>query len=335
MSQTYESRQVRFGYAEQTTFETAELDSAAMNEITCEAFNIDPDVMIHELPQNNGTRQPIEQNTAHSVKGSSAKFTVAGPVDISDIDQFAYAFFQRVEEAADSEFTKDFYFFTTHPDFTEDAGHFLTWIKRMPEASVSQKVLGCIANRFNLSAERDGMLMFETDWRALGTTNDTSNPSGTWTPPDGETFLYFNDIVTATLTHGAALASPTNLVMQSFEVEGVVEVDKIGHSATAGFEQHGIKNREGTFKIKMLRDSTADESLISLKEGELIKFTVDFGTLSFIVTGKIEALDYDADGLLVNEITCRIFANYEAGGVGNGFSITVKNSIDRAWPAPA
>lgn len=333
MAQTYETRQTRFGYAEQSAFATAEADGSAINEVTCEFVNIDPDVMVHELPQNHGTRQPVEQATAHTVQGSSAKFPVSGPVDLNDIDQFAYAHFQKVVEGADTEFTKTFTYFSTHPDFSADEGHFLTWIKRLPEASTSQKVKGCIAPRLKLMAERDGMLMYETDWVGLGTTLDTSNPSGTWTPRDGSGFLYFNDIVSATLTHGASLASPTALTMNSFEVEGVCEVEKIGHDSTNGFEQHGIKTRSGTFKIKMLRDTTADEALVSLKAGELVQFDVDFGTLTISVTGKIESLEYDSDGLLVNEITCRMLSSYSAGSVGESLTIVVQNSIDRSWPA--
>lgn len=333
MPTTYETRQVRYGYAEQTAFDTPEVDSAGMAEISCEHFTIDPDVMVHELPHNHGTHQPVGQTTAHSVQGSSAKFTASGPVDLNDIDQFAYAHFQKVIEGADTEFTKTFTYYQTHPVFSDNTGHFLTWIKRQPESNVSQKVGGCIAPRFKLSAERDGMLMYETDWIARGTTDDTSNPSGTWTPRDGSGLLYFNDIVTATLTHGAALASPTALTMQSFEVEGVFDSEKIGHDATNGFEDHGMKERSGSFKIKMLRDTTADEALSSMKTGELVQFDVDFGTLTISVTGKIEALEYDTDGLLVNEITCRMLSQYTTGVISECLTIVVQNSVDRAWPS--
>jgi hypothetical protein len=329
----YETRQTRYGYAEQADFDTAIADAAAFNEVTCDPFNIDPDVMIHSLPQDHGTRLPVTQTTAHSVQGSSAKFTVSGPVDLGDIDQFAYAHFQKVVEGADTEFTKTFTYFTTHPSFVGNEGHFLTWIARMPAASTSQKVIGCIAPRLKLAAERDGMLTYETDWVALGTTSDVSNPSGTWTPRTGANLVYFNDIVTATLTHGAALASPTALTMQSFEIEGVYEVEKVGHSATFGFEQHGIKTISGSFKIKMLRDTTADEALSSLKAGELIKFDVDFGELTISITGKIESMEYEKDGLLVNEIACKMLSSYTAGTVGQCLTIVVQNSVDRAWPA--
>jgi len=333
----YEARQVRFGYIEQTDFDVAKADADAVNEITCDVFDIDPDVMIHELPHDHGTRQPVEQTTVHTVKGSSAKFSVSGPVDLNDIDQFAYAHFQKVTEGAGTEYVKTFTYFTDHPDFSLNEGQFLTWIKRLPASSTSQKVHGCIAPRFKLSGERDGLLLFETDWVSLGTTNDACNPTGVWEPRDGTGLLYFNDIVTATLTKGDVpsplVASPIALTMQSFELEGASEVEKIGHNATDGFEQHGIKTRSGSFTIKMLRDETADEALVSLKEGELVQFDVDFGTLTICVTGKIESMEYDTEGLLLNQITCRMLSYYTAGAVGECLTITVTNSLFRDWPA--
>ena len=330
---SYETRQIRFGYAAQTTYGTAEVDGAAMAEVTCEPFDVDPDVLIHELPQNHGTRRPVEQSTVHSTQGSACKFTVEGPVDLNDIDHFAYAHFQKAIEAVETEYTKTFNYFTIHPNFSANEGHYLTWIKRLPVASTSQKMCSCVASRFKLSAERDGLLRYSIDFVGLGTTNDTSNPSGTWTPRDGSDLVEFNDIASATLTHGAALASPTAITMQSFEIEGNWEYDKVGHSAANGFEELGIKNQTGSFKIKLLRDVTADEALVSLKTGELVKFSVDIGTITLVVTGKIESMEYDKEGLLVNSLSCSMKSSYSVSGVGECFTMTVANSIDRNWPA--
>ena len=83
----------------------------------------------------------------------------------------------------------------------------------------------------------------------------------------------------------------------------------------------------------MLRDATADEALISMKAGELVQFDVDFGLLTISVTGKIESFEYDSDGLLVNEISCKMYSSYTAGSVGESLTIVVENSIDRSWPA--
>lgn len=329
----YETRQVRFGYKEQTAFATPEADDAAFEEVSVEPFNVDPDVLINELSVNHGSRYPVEQITAHSTKGSIGKFPVAGPVDLNDIDQFLYAHFQKVVELADTVFTKTFTHFSDHPSFHDDGGHFLTWIRRHPAASTSQKMGGCIAPRIKISGERNGFIKFESDWVSYGTPSDVSNPSGTWTPRDGSNLLYFNDILTATLTKGAGQSSPIAITMRSFDVESILEVEPVGFHTTFGFEDLALRSRNGSFSVNVLRDATADEALISLKAGELVQLDIDIGLMTISVIGKIESLEYDADGLLANTITCRMLAPYVAGTVTTPLTIVVENTIDRGWPA--
>ena len=331
----YEAKQVRFGYREQTAFATPEIDSAAFEEVSIEPFNVDPDVLINELSVNHGSRHPVEQITAHSTKGSVGKFPVAGPVDLNDIDQFLYAHFQKVVEEADTLYTKTFTHFAEHPSFHDNGGHFLTWVRYHPAASTSQKMGGCIAPRIKISGERNGFIKFESDWVSYGTPDDASNPDGTWTPRDGSDLLYFNDIVTATLTKGAGQSSPVNITMRSFDIESIFEVEPVGFNTTFGFEDFALKNRSGSFTINMLRDATADEALISLKAGELVQLDIDIGLMTINITGKIESVEYDTDGLLANTITCRMLAPYVAGTVTDPLTIVVQNAIDRGagWPA--
>jgi hypothetical protein len=329
----YESRQVRVGYAEQATFITPIAVGEAFDEITCDPFDVDPDVMVHELPAQHGSQNPVEQTTAHSVVGSSAKFPVNGPVDLNDIDQFIYAMTQKVVEQGDTDFTKTFTLFTDHPDFDANGGHFLTFIKRLPAASTSQLMGGCIASRLKFSAERDGLLKFETDWHALGTDDSDADPSGTWTPRDGTGLVYFNDIISATLTKGASLASPVAVTLRSFEMEVAHEVEKLGHSAANSFEGFGLKGRNGSFKVNLLRDETADEAIISYKAGEMVQFDVDFGSIALTATGKIESIEYDDDGLLAESLNCKMLSTYTVGAVGEMLTVVVENAIDRSWPA--
>ena len=328
-----ESKEVRFGYREQTDFDTIEVEGGAFEEVSCEPFSPDTDVTIHELPMAHGSFNPVEQNTIHSIQGNMPKFPVNFAVDINDIDQFLYAHFQKVIELADTEFTKTFTYFTTHPDYTLDEGHFLTWVRRNPVASTSSGFSGCIAPRFKLSGERDGMINFESDWVAHGNSQDTFNPSGTWTPKTGQNILLFNSIVSATLSHGASLASPLPLTMKNFEVEGLYEVDKLGHSASNGFDSYGLKDRSGSFKINLLRDAAIDEALLSYKIGEMVQLSIDINLMTITVTGKIEALEYDPDGLLGVSLTCKMLGTYSVGAWGEPLTIVVNNSIDRGWPA--
>jgi len=330
---TYESRQRRYGFKEQTVFGVPENAAAAVTEITCEPFTIDPDVMIHELPAEHGSRHPVEQVTKHSVQGSAARFSVSGPFDLGYVDQIIYAHTQKVVELADTEFTKTFTLFTDHPDFSLDAGHFLTWYRRQPATNTSQIVGSCIAPRLKIFGERDGFIHFESDWISVGSGNDVASPGGTWTPVTGASILMFNDLQSATLSIGVGLTSPVALTLRSFEIETVHEAEKIGHSASLGFESFGLKNRSGSFKINLLRDAIADEAIISLKAGELIQFSLDFGVFTAQISGKIESIEADAEGLLAESLTCRMFASYTAGAWGTPLTYVIQNDIDRSWPA--
>ncbi len=332
---TFETRQVRFGYREQSDFDVPELVSAEFAEITCDPFDIDPGLIIHQLPNQHGSRNPVQQNTVHSTKGAVSKFSVNGPLDVADVDQFLYAHFQKVVEAGDTEYTKTFTYFTEHPNFASDEGHFLTWIKYFPESGTSQHVGGCIAPRFKITGERNGMLLFESDWVAYGTSDDDVTPSGTWTPPDGSNIVEFNDLTTggATLTRGAGLTSPVAITLQSFELESVYEAMAIGANTTTGFERFGMANRSGTFKIDILRDGTVDEAISSMKVGEMVQLDLDFGNITITVTGKVESYEYHTEGLLAASLSCNMFGTYSTGSWGEPLTIVVLNSRDRSWPA--
>lgn len=340
MGALYETRQLRFGYAAQSDFTTPATDAANVNETTIEPLDIDPDVKIHELPQDHGSRNPVLQNTIHSIAGSGAKFTTKGPVSGRDFSEYLYAHFQKVIEGAAPLAAKTFNYFVDHPDFAADEGHFLTWFRRFPIAGKSQKVGSCIANRLKLSAERDGILNFEADWIGRGTLADSVTPTGIWTPDTGEEFVYFNDLDAATIdftTSGvlpspSPITSPLPMTLQSFEIESSYEVEKVGHDAV-GFNSFGFKQRAGSFKLKMLRDTTADSALTAVKTGALITVVLSIGILDITFTGKVEKLDYDAEGLLVNNISGKLFGTYSAGTWGNPLTIICTDSHDKGWPS--
>lgn len=336
----YETRQMRFGYAAQTVFTTPAADNIAVNETTIEPLDIDPDVKIHELPQDHGSRNAVIQNTIHSTAGSGARFTTKGPVSGRDISEFLYAHFQKVVEAGTTGFAKTFTYFIDHPIFASNEGHFLTWFRRFPMASSSQKVGGCIAKRLKISGERDGILNFEADWIGRGTISSSANPSGVWTPDTGEEFVYFNDMDSAVIDFTTAgvlpspspITSPVPMTLQSFEIESNYEVEKVGHDAV-GFNDFGFKSRAGSFKLKMLRDTTADSALSAIQTGALITIVLSIGILDITFTGKIEKLDYDAEGLLVNNISGKLYATYTAGAWGQPLTIVCTDGYDKAWPA--
>lgn len=332
MEQPKETREVQYGFLEQSDFDTAIAAHIAFVEVSLEPFDIKQDVIVTEVPGDHATRNPVEQGSAHSVIGSAASFTTAGPVNLETVDQFLYAFFQKVIEQGDTVFTKTFTFFSTHPIFSDDEGHFLTWVKKFPIADVSQRVGGCIATRFKLSGARDEMLKFEADWRGYGTGWTDQNLSGTWTSDDGDSFVYFNDALSATLSFDVGFDTPIAVVVKDFEIDISHEYEKVGHMAT-GFESHALHGREGTFKVNLLHDSTVADAISALRTGTMVEFTMDFGLLAFTVTGKVEDIEYSEDGLMAESLVCSMKSTYADEVVGEMATVVVENTVDRSWPA--
>jgi len=332
MDQPRDSRELRFGFKEQSAFDTPEALDAAFVETVIDPFSVDRDIIIVELPANHGSRNPVQQDSAHSTKGSSATFSVNGPVNKNTVDQFLYAFFQKVVEGADTEFTKTFTYFTTHPIFSDDEGHFLTWIVRRPQTLTSSRYGGCVCSGFKLSGARDETLKFESSWYGFGAGTDGETPSGTWTVDDMSGLVYFNDCLSATLSFDAGFDTPIDVVVKDFEIEGSHEYEKAGHSSS-GYEAPVLSGRKGTFKVHLMRDDSADEAIANLKNGSLVEFAMDFGTLAFTITGKITAIETDDSGTLTESLTCDMYAAYSSETVSEPLTIVVENEIDRGWPA--
>lgn len=325
-----ESMERRFGIREQSAYATVEIDSAAFIEMTLDSCKVGRDQQVYEIAANHGSKNPTQQHIIVTDRGGAGEIALSGPVNLNDIDLLAYAHFQKVVEGDSTPYTKTFEHYETHPDFTADAGKFLTFIRRLPESSTSYKVGGCVCSNFKLSAARDELVMYEATLRGVGPGVDNSNPSGTWTPSDDADFMYFNDIETATLDFSAGLASPINVLIRSFEIESNYEIEKVGHDSVDGFQMLAFMNRGGSFKVDLLRDSTATEILDAITNNGMCRFTLDLGELTIDVTGKVENAEQSGDGLLAESITCRMLS-VTNGSVEAMFTFAVQNETDRSW----
>lgn len=332
MDQPRDTREMRYGFKAQSIFETAEALDAAYAEAVIDPFSVTRDIINVEIPANHGSRNPVEQNLAHSTSGSAAMFPINGPVNLDTIDHYLYSFFQKVVEEADTTFTKTFTWFATHPIFSDDEGHFLTWIVRRPETATSSRYAGCICTGMKISGERDAVLRFESQWRGFGVGTDGETPSGTWTIDDISNLVWFNDCVSATLSFDSGFDTPIDIVVKDFEIDMSHEYEKAGHSTT-GFEAPALFGRAGTFKVHLMRDSSADEAIANLKAGTLVQFAMDFGLLAFDISGKItDPIETDDEGMLAETLNCEMYASAIAGSVGEPVTIVVENTNDRSWP---
>lgn len=341
MDTIYEGKEVTVGFAEQTAFGTAVGDASSFTMINSEDITIDRDVKRHEITGSHGVKNPTHNNIVLNAQGSMASFPVNGPLSVFEFDQYAYAFFQNVTEGGGSPYTKTFDFFGVNPDFPSptNAGHFLTWILKYPEASTSWKMNSAIVRRLKISGERNGMILFETDWVSKGTPNVTSNPTGTWTANSDKANYYgikfFNDMTAADITFSEMAASPFNMILQSFEIECQHEIEAVGQDGSGGFLSYGIFNRTGNISLTLMKDAAVEEALTNATSNEDILTQLRWGTagapanlnLDILARGKIDNIAINKEGILGATITASMSAD-----VGDDIlKIYLANNIDRLW----
>ena len=335
MSEIRQKREQRFGFSAQPTFGTAIADDAAFIEFAPnEPFNIDRGLTVHEVGAAYGTKYPTTAETVHTATGNMPTFTVSKPFSLYSDDHMCYSLFHKVVEGGTTPYGKTFTWFTTHPDFSANEGHFLTFVKRLPVASTSHKADSCICKRLKFSDERNGMLTLESEWVGGPSPVVNANPSGTWTmadPEGSEGYLYFNDITSVTMDFNT---SPVDILLHSYEVEFLSgNIVPVGQSAT-GFSTFGIADLGGTFSMTVIRDDHTETALANQTTGSSVEAYIAYGGtphLSLTWTGKIETIeDNDTDGLLSTTYSGKVLAT---SSVAEAATIVINNALDRAWPA--
>lgn len=348
MDTLYEGKEVTAGFSHQPSgWDTAALANASFTMVNVEDFDINRDVKVFDVPGSHGNKNVNNNNIILNAQGSMGQFPINGPLSVYEFDWIAACFFQNVIENNTTPNTKDFVPFAIHPDFPNgtypndnDTGYFLTWCKRFPVASTSWMMYNCICHRLKVSGEKNGMIMFESDWVGKGTPSVTFNPSGTWTANSDETnsygYKFFNDMTAATLIFSDYSTTEIPITLQSFEFEMQYENESTGQDGAGGFLTYGLHTRSGTMSLKMLKDSAAELALANQTSNAAIDFNVRWGAagapaarnLHLTGRGKMSDLTVDTDGLLNIDISVQMSAD-----VGEEmFQISLANSIDRGWP---
>lgn len=341
-----EGKQIRVGFAQESTFGSPTADGGTFTEIACEPLEMERDIKVHELTTKSGGRQGVYQDRVINAIGTMPRFTVKGPFSRNESDVFFYSFLQKVTEASGTPYLKNFDYFDTQPEFSSDLGKFLTFIKRYPTSSTSWKATSCIAEKIKLECERGGMLMLETGFVANGAISLTSNPSGTWErgldAPGGSDdhddaygLLFFNNIDIATLNFDGAGANTVTL--QRFMVELEHTVEGTGPDGSGGWTNYGISDYRGTVEIEFLKDARFELAMSSQESDGYFQFNLNWGAataavdgeLELIVTAKLlESPTVNEDGLITGVLKGEILA---ANSSSDGFLLNMSNVIDRTW----
>ena len=337
MDNIFTAKDKQYGFAEQSTFGTAEIDGAAVVLVDTEHFNIEPDIKYRVRENSVATRNQTDGDVVVDVKGSSPSFTSANLAKLTELDFFLYAHFQNVVEAL-TPFGKTFTFPATQPDLSADAGFFATWFERYQASTTSWKVLDAISKQLTISGEPgdDQRLKVSQEWMSRGVPSDsfTSNPSGTWTRSSNQ-FFYIDDIARATIDFGAGAVGVS--LTGSFEVVLTQDVIPVGQDGSGSFENFAIVNRVNTFKITILKGAASETAFANWKAGTAIDVNLgwgnvtpgtDSGDLDITYHGKIEKCVVNNGDVQGVEITGTILALTRTS---EPITILIANGIDRSW----
>jgi len=344
MSVLYEGRQCRVGIAPEAVFGTAIADAAAFSEIRAEAPELNLDIKVHEIPGAGGSKDKMHDMTISTSTGSMPSMTIKSPLSVLTADLVFACALQSVTEIATTPFGKIFIPAVAHPDFAACTlgtnAYACTLIDRYPEASTSHKLTSAIVESFKLSGKRGEMMQLESTWRSLKPASIVANPSGTWTPwaaANNYGIKFFNDITTAQVkvTTGGYAA----LTLQDFELTYSQELS--GEEIVAGvYTNFGMINRALKGQFTVLKNATYEAQMAAFAAGNYITLNIICGSspatadgeLEIVASGKITGMKIDRSGIITGQIT---FEGSKAAAADNMITISMCNTVDRNWPAPA
>jgi hypothetical protein len=285
----YSGEDVRFAIAEEALFKTPVADGAAMIELDCEKFPINPDKKHHAPPRAQGQLHPDISNLWNDSKGSIPTFTLKTIALKQQLAIWLNLLFQNVSEGATTPYQKVFTFPDVGPNFVANNGEFITVVRRMPVASVSEKITSAIVTKLDLSLNAnadDGCLAISPTLIGMNYSR-TANPSGAWAKTaDGDTerFSIF-DMAVCTLGGSA-------IVLNDFKASIECLWKPMGVDGAGGYQTYMLQGQSATLNISGVWDAVTRAGLTALDAGSEVHFVLGWGA-----TGVSGYLNFDFYGI--------------------------------------
>ena len=328
------------GIAQQTTWGTIIADAGAFNQLKVDKpMVLEADVKDRGDLSSRGVRWQDVLDMAKDEVGSNPKLKL--PDHIVRKKQAAvliYSMMQAVSEAATTPYAKTFTFHDTQPDFTANAGCFLTACLKAPVASKSLKLRDLIAQSLTLKCSPGGLLTMSAELVGRGAMVRDGNPSGTWTVQDAASTAAMNFYPFEKMDrYSFDFGSPVSPAVGAWELNLTANRTPIGQSA-GDRQSFALSKNGGTFKGSFLWNSdthvfftnhplgTACE--IRLGWGNATAGTVD-GDLDFVVYGVIESVEMNPADAQMIDITMKLGGSIS--GSKEPATIILADAVDKAW----
>jgi len=326
---------------QQAAFGTVLTDAADFNnttpefghQIKCPPPTIDLDVKHRDDETARGKRYIDARDLNRDQKGSNPKITIPDHIVRKDsLAMFLYAMLQSVVESATTPYQKVINFHATQPDFTADAGCFLTALLKMPVASKSIKMADMICRTLSLKCDPGDVLRMSCELFGRGTPSLTSNPSGTWTVADDD-FFYFEDLAAYTYNFGGGAASPG---IGGFELNLTENIGLIGQDSTAeACQSYALSKYGGTFKGSFIWNGTEHAFLTNYPTGTELAIALNWGTdgvdgyLNMALNGVLDDVSLTYGDAIMVEATVKLAGN--AGDTTEPVVISIADAVDKGW----
>lgn len=325
----YSGHAMKFAFAEGAAWGTGIGDSAAGFQLSSEAVIFTPDIKVRQPNRYNAQNWMDVADLSNDAKGSMPTAVIPTQCMKTEIGDFLYAAIQNVSEAVDP-FQKTFTYATPGPDFSNDAGYFMTLFGVAPVASQSEKIDSLIAEKleFTLSPEaNDGNLFVSATMKGIGY-SATANPTGTYTKSAQSTFNFF-DIVTCTL-------DGVTVVPEEIKINIENTIKGVGYNDTLDtFASFALTDRKISVELKGMWDAGMRAGLVKFGSGAETDFILEWGAtgvdgyLAFNIKGQVTNGNLAEDELRSVNITLEgasDIANTELMA-----TIEICDAVDRSW----
>lgn len=293
----YSSKQLKLGYAVESTFGTAIADDQAFVLLPeFGSVSIDYGLTQDLSRKNRGDTYPhaYDVDTYTSQTGGIRTITISDLIlRKDDAPYFLYALFQNVTESATTPYGKTFTFSGTLPDFTSNAGMFMTIGLDKYIASYDEKFTSCILREATFKADLvggDGRVKCDLTFISGFSATTTANFSGTWTSKAQE-YLDMNASTNNQI-------DDADIVVYNWDVSINNSAVRIGNTSAGACQSYALNSPEPTIDLNFTAkyDPNTQGELAAFLAGTSTKIELGIGSGAadgdFVVGGYMDYTGY-------------------------------------------
>lgn len=314
--------------AEASTFKTGIADATAAVELSSGILTFTPDNKMVRPDRFRGQNWMDVFDLSNNQNGSLPMVAGEMPVLKTEIADFLYMMIQNVSEDVATPFQKTFTYAAPSPDFSVNAGYFMTFWGKAPVSSVSEKIDSVIGEKleFTLSPDaNDGNLHMNFTGKGIGYSR-VADPSGVLTKSVQTKFSFF-DLATFTL-------DGTAVILQEWKMTLENEIIAVGFDGSGDVQTLWIKPKVMS-EVKGIWDAGMRTGLGKFDSGAEVVLIVDWGStgvdgfLGFNLHGVVDDGNHAEDSVRGVNITiagASDLANTEAM-----LTADIADAADRTW----